>query len=192
MPLLAALVVLGWLAAPAAAARRDSLIFSRFDIDPGEWRYFEFPAKQKDVRLEVQFEVLWPKGSEGVRVRLLSEPEFRRFRNRQTHQEIGSTPYQRDGRWRIRLAEPALYALVIEARPQDRQKSRVQFEVTLDSGPEPENLPVKYASPRTRLIVVSVSAAGFLLIVVLWGQALLRAVRHRPPPPPPAPPPMWF
>jgi len=50
-------LVLATMVTPAAR-RKETLIYSRFDVDPGEWRYFEFPSKAGEARLEVRFDVL--------------------------------------------------------------------------------------------------------------------------------------
>ena len=162
----------------AGAQRKETLIYSRFEIDPGEWRYFEFPSKEKDARLQVQVDLQAPKNAPGVRVAVMNEEEFRRFRAGQPHRAIASSAYRREGNLRTRLAEPGGYAVIIDNRLEGRRKSRVEMEVTLTTGPDPENLPVDYASPQKRLIVVSVSLAGFLLILVLSGRALWRATRQ--------------
>ena len=187
----AALLLIALAAWPAAAARRESVTGSRFHIDPGEWRYFEFPVKEANARLDVQFEVLSPKDAGGIRARVLREEEFRRFRSRQPHRDLGATSYEREGRWRARLADAGMYVVVIDNRAEERRRSRVQMEIALTTGPEPENLPVKYASPRRRSVVIAASLGGFLLIAGLWGKALWRATRRRPEPPAP-PAPVWF
>ena len=170
------LVLAAW---PLPGARRkETLIYSRFEIDPGEWRYFEFPSKEKDARLQVQVDLQAPKNAPGVRVAVMSEEEFRRFRASQPHRTIASSAYRREGNLRTRIPEPGGYVVIIDNRLEGRRKSRVEMEVTLTTGPDPENLPVDYASPRKRLIVVTVSLAGFLLILVLSGRALLRATRR--------------
>ena len=174
---------LAWLALLAwpllAAQRHETLIFSRFDIDPGEWRYFEFPSKEKDARLQVHFEIQSPRRSSGVRVAVLGERDFRQLRENRPHREISSTGYRKDGDLRTRLLEPGSYAVVIDNRMEGRRKYRVEMEVNLITGPDPETLPVEYASPRKRLIVVTTSIAGFLLILALSGKALWRAARRR-------------
>lgn len=168
------------LAAPLAAAqRRETLIYSRFDIDPGEWRFFEFPSKEKDARLQVRFEVQSPQNSSGVRMVVLTESEFQKLRQNQPHKEIRSTAYRRESELRTTLAEPGGYAVVIDNRLEGRRKYRVEMEVNLITGPDPETLPVGYASPGKRRIVVTASLAGFLLILALSGQALWRAARRR-------------
>ena len=160
------------------AQRKETLIYSRFEIDPGEWRYFEFPSKENDARLQVQVDVRAPKNAPGVRVAVMNEEDFRRFRAGQPHREIASSAHRREGSLRIRLSDPAGYVVVIDNRLEGRRKSRVEMEVTLTTGPDPENLPVDYASPRKRLIVVTVSLACFLLILVLSGRALWGATRQ--------------
>ena len=77
--------------------------------------------------------------------------------------------------------------VVIDTRREGGRKSRVWMEATLTTGPEPEELPVTYASPRKRRVVVAASLAGFLAIVATAGQALWQAVKRRPPPPPSLP-----
>ena len=186
------LAILAW---PAGAAqRKESLIYSRFEIDPGEWRYFEFPSKERDTRLEVQFEVQAPKDASGVRVAVMREQEFKLFRENQPHREISSTTFRHDGTLRTRLREAGGYAVVVDNRLEGRRKSRVRLEVALTTGPDPETLPVSYASPQKRLMVVSVSLMGFLIIVALTGQALWRATRRPPSSPPPGfpQPPLWY
>ena len=174
------LALIALLAGPLfAAQRRETLIFSRFDIDPGEWRYFEFPSKERDARLQVHFEVQSPQRSSGVRVAVLSERDFRQLRDNQAHSEISSTGYRKQGDLRTRLSEPGGYAVVFDNRMEGRRKYRVEMEVNLITGPDPESLPVEYASPRKRLIIVTTSIAGFLLILALSGKALWRATRSR-------------
>ncbi|MBI3666105.1 MAG: hypothetical protein HY236_07750 [Acidobacteria bacterium] len=188
----ALLALLVW---PAAAAhRREFLIDSQFDIDPGESLYFEIPSKQPEARLEVQFEVQGPRGSRGIRVAVLSERELQNFREKQPHHEIISTAYRQEGILRTRLGEAGGYAVIVDNRLEARRKSRVRLEAVLTTGPDPETLPVTYASPEKRLIVVSVSLAGFLIIVALSGQALWRATRRPPSIPRPASPslPQWY
>lgn len=177
------LLLPGWLLlsvwAATAAQRRENLIYSKFDIDPGEWRYFEFPAKEKDARLQVQFEVQSPPNSSGVRVTVETAEEFRKFRATQPHREIGASAYLRESTFRTRLPDVGEYVVVIDSRMENRRKYRVEMEVTLTTGPDPESLPVEYASARKRLIVVSASVAGFLVIVLLAGRALWRATRNK-------------
>ncbi len=175
--------VLALLAAvwPAGAAqRRDSLIYSRFDIDPGESRYFPFPSKEAGARLDVRFEVLSPKEAAGVRVRVQSEQEFERLRGGRPPESISVASYRRDGKLQTRLAQPGGYVVVIDSRLEARRRVRVDLEVVLVTGPDPETLPVAYASPRRRLVVVVASAGVFLLTALLAGRALLRALRWRP------------
>ena len=174
------LLLLALAALPASAAQhKETLIYSKFDIDPGEWRYFEFPSKEKDARLRVQFEAQSHQKTSGVRVALQSEEEFRKFRENRPHREISASGYRRDGTLRANLAEPGDYVVVIDNRMEGRRKCRVEMEVTLTTGPDPETLPVEYASPRKRLIVVAASLAGFLAILALSGQALWRATRSQ-------------
>ncbi len=170
------LLLLVW---PASAAqRRENLIYSKFDIDPGEWRYFEFPSKEKDARLSVQFEVQSPQSSSGVRIGVLAAEEFRRFRANQPNQALSASGYLKEGTLRTRLTQPGGYVVVIDNKMEGRRKYRVEMEVTLAYGPDPESLPVVYASPQKRLVLVSVSLAGFLLILALSGRALWRATRR--------------
>jgi hypothetical protein len=164
-------------AAPAAR-RKETLIYSRFDVDPGEWRYFEFPSKAGEARLEVRFDVLSPKNGLGIRATLLSAGEFEKFREKQPHQDIQATSYRRAGSLRVRLSEPGDYVVVVDNRQDAQRRSRVDLEVTLTTGPDPESLPVAYASPRKRLIVVTLSLAGFAVIAGLAGRALWRATRR--------------
>lgn len=163
----------------AAAQHREELTYS-FDIDPGEWRYFEFPVKEKDARLEVQFEARTNHGSPGIRVAVMSQEEFQRFRGNQPHQEIGASDYRARGTLKARLAEPGQYVVVIDNREKSQRRRHVEMESVLVTGPDPETLPVEYLSPEKRAVVVMVSAAGFLLILALAGRALWRATRRRP------------
>jgi len=181
---LAFAVLVAAIASPADAARRkESLIYSRFDVDPGEWRYFEFPAKAAEARLEVRFDVLSPKDSPGVRAVVLRQAEFESYRERRPHRDLQATAYQRTGSLRTRLSEPGGYVVVLDNARESKHRARVDLEVTLTIGPDPEALPVAYASPRRRLAVVAASVAGFLLILLVSGRALWRAARRRPPPP---------
>lgn len=167
-----------FLAWPAAAARhRETLIYSRFDLDPGELRFFEFPSKEKDARLDVRFKVLQPKEG-AARVIVLSAKDFLSMRRNQAHRQMGATPYQQEARLRAKLAEPGEHIVMIHLRKETQRKSQVEIEVALTTGPDPASLPVQYASPRKRLIVVSVSLIGFLIIAGLSGQALWRAARR--------------
>ena len=163
-----------------AAQRKDTLVWSRFDLDPGERRRFELPTKTPEARLLIRFEVLSPKDAAGVRVIVGREQELGR--------PYQATSYRKEGSLRTKLAEPGSYVVAVENR-RDPRRSRVEIEVTLTSGPDPENLPVGYASPRKRLLVVSASVIGFLVILLLSGRALWRATRGRRPPPPL--PPLW-
>jgi len=174
-----AALLLATLAPPAGAARRkDTLIYSRFDIDPGEWRYFEFPSKSGDARLEVRFDVLSPKESQGVRVAVQKESEFDKFRENQPHQYFQTTPYQRSGNVRARLTESGSYVVIVDNRQEAKRRARVDLAVTLTTGPDPDALPVAYASPRKRWIVVSVSLAVFAAMLLVFGRALWRATRR--------------
>lgn len=165
---------------PAAAAQRqETVIYSRFDLDSGERRRFDFPSKEHNARLDVRFEVL-TEDAPGVRVGVLREQaplaaaeDARRRPN----------AYQRDGRWRARLPQPGGYTVYIDRREDGRRKIRVELDVTVTTGPDPETLPVAYASPRKRRIVIAVSLAGFLLIAGWSGRALWRAAQRRPEPP---------
>ncbi|HYM13003.1 MAG TPA: hypothetical protein VEU62_19850 [Bryobacterales bacterium] len=165
--------------AAAAAQHREELTYS-FDIDPGEWRYFEFPVKEKDARLEVRFEARGRRPSPGVRVAVMAEGEFRRFRDNQPHQEIGATRYRAEGMLQARLAEPGQYVVVIDNGEKSQRRRHVEMESVLVTGPAPETLPVQYLSPEKRAVVTGASAAGFLLILALAGRALWRATRRRP------------
>ncbi len=185
----AAVLLLAWTA--SAAARRESLIYSRFDIDPGEWRYFEFPAKENAARLEVRVEVLSPEKASGVRVRILTEAEFQQLRAQKPHQEVHATGYRRQARLRTRLGEAGGYVVVIDNPHAEREKSRVELDVMLTTGPDPQDLPVAYASPRKRLVVIGLSLIIFLAIAGWSGRALLRAARQRPEPPSPPFTPIW-
>jgi hypothetical protein len=176
-----AVAALGGLA--DAARRKDSLIYSRFDVDPGEWRYFEFPSKAGEARLEVRFEVLSPKDSVGVRVRVQRQAEFDKFRENRPHQDFQATSYLRHGALRAKLAPPGDYVVVVDNRREAKRRYRVDLEVTLTTGPDPETLPVAYASGRKRTVVVVTSIAGFLLILLVVGRALWRATRRVPDPP---------
>jgi spore coat polysaccharide biosynthesis protein SpsF (cytidylyltransferase family) len=93
--------------AAAAAQHREELTYS-FDIDPGEWRYFEFPVKEKDARLEVRFEVRARHDSPGIRVAVMTQEEFRRFRDNLPHHDIGASDPRAEERsrrgWRSRAS----------------------------------------------------------------------------------------
>ena len=171
-------LLLAFLAGPLTAAQHRETFTYSFDIDPGEARYFDVTSREADSRLKVQFEVQSPQNPPPVRVAVQSEEEFRRFREHQPHREISSSPPQKEGTLKTRLPEAGRYIVVIENRMERRRKCRVEMLVVLMTGPEPETLPVEYASPRKRLIVVTVSVACFLLILALSGKALWRAA-HR-------------
>jgi hypothetical protein len=163
------------LVAPAQAAQhQETLIYSRFEVDPGEWRYFEFPAKEAVARLDVRFEVESSREAGGVRVRLLRDREFERFRQNQPAESLGATNYRRRGRLTAKL-ESGKYVVVVEGRPEGHRRSQVELDVKLLTGPDPETLPVAYASPRRRWVVVGVSLAAFALILGWAGGALWRA-----------------
>ncbi len=165
-----------WLASTLAAAQHKETFTYNFDLEPRETRYFEVTSKEKDARLRVQFEVQSPQNAAGVRVALLSAEQFQELREQRAHGEITSTAYLREGNLRTRLAEPGRYVVVIENQ-MERRRCRLEMEVVLTTGPEPETLPATYASPQKRLIVVSASVAGFLLILALSARALWRATR---------------
>jgi len=173
------LLLLFLAAAASGAQRRESLIYTQFDVDPGEKRYFEFPAKQPDARLEILFEVLSPNSPATIRAMVLGEKDFQRLRENRPHRLIDGTTYRKQGSMRVRLGEAGGYAVVVDSGEHSRGKTRVEMRVTLTTGPDPETLPVRYASPRRRLAVVSVSLAGFLIILALSAQALRRATRWR-------------
>ena len=176
---LAALLLAALPGSLEAARRKETLIYSRFEVDPGEWRYFEFPSKVSEARLEVRFEVLSPKESPGVRVTVQKGAEFEKFREDQPHRDFRTTSYQRSGRLFTRLPETGDYVVIVDNRQEAKRRSRVDLEVSLTTGPDPETLPVTYASPHKRLIIIAASVAGFLLIVLLSGRALWRATRRR-------------
>ena len=172
----ALLLMLALAAAVPAAQRQETLIYSRFEVDPGEWRYFEFPAKEAVARLEVRFEVESARDAGGVRVRLLRDREFERFRQNQPAESLGATNYRRRGRLTAKL-EAGSYVVVVEGRPEGHRRSQVDLDVKLLTGPDPETLPVAYASPRRRLVVVGVSLSVFAVILGWAGGALWRAAR---------------
>jgi hypothetical protein len=172
----ALLLLLVLAAAAPAAQRQETLIYSRFEVDPGEWRYFEFPAKEVAARLDVRFDVDSSRDAGGVRVRLLRDREFERFRQNQPSESLGSTNYRRRGRLTAKL-EPGSYVVVVEGRPEGHRRSQVELDVKLLTGPDPEALPVAYASPRRRLVIVGVSLAAFAVILGWAGGALWRAAR---------------
>ncbi len=165
------------LACPLAAAQHKETFTYNFDLEPRETRYFEVISKEKETRLKVQFEVQTPTNAAGVRVALLSEEQFQQLRQQKAHGESISTAYLRAGNLRTRLAEPGRYIVVIENQ-LERRRCRLEMLVVLTTGPEPESLPVTYASPRARLIVVIASAAGFLLILALSARALWGLTRR--------------
>ncbi len=170
--------LLGWLLAWALAAAQHKETFTyNFDLEARETRYFEVTSKENDARLKVQFEVLSPQNAAGVRVALLSEEQFQQLREQKGHGELTSTAYLREGNLRTSLAEPGRYVVVIE-NAMERRRCRLEMGVVLTTGPEPETLPVTYASPQKRLIVVGASVAGFLLILTLSARALWRATRR--------------
>jgi hypothetical protein len=178
----AALLLVALAVAASAAQRRETLIYSRFDVDPGEWRYFEFPAKEATARLEVRFEVESRREARGrgVRVRLLTDEAFGRFRENLPAEHLEGTRYRRRGGLTAKLG-PGNYVLVVENRREGEGRSRVSLDVNLITGPDPETLPVAYASPQRRMAVVGVSLAAFTLILLWGGGALWRAARaHRP------------
>jgi hypothetical protein len=162
-----------------AAQHKETFNYS-FDVDPGDSRYFEMPTKEANARLHVEYEVQWPQRTRGVRVMVHSAGEFEKMRQNQAHQEIASLDYQKEGKLDIHLPSPGRYVVVIANRREARRRCRVEMDVTLTTGPEPETLPVSYASPQTRKIVITASLAGFALILVISGRALWRATR--PPP----------
>ena len=159
-----------------AAERQETLIYSRFEVDPGEWRYFEFPAKEAVARLDVRFEVDSSRDAGGVRVRLLRDREFERFRQKQPAEFLGATNYRRRGRLTAKL-EAGSYVVVVEGRPEGHRRSQVELDVKLLTGSDPETLPVSYASPRRRSVVVGISLAAFAVILAWAGGALWRAAR---------------
>lgn len=167
------------LPAPLRAAQHKETSSHSFDVDPGEPRYFEMPAKEANARLHVQYQVQWPQKTRGVHVLVESEEQFQHFRKNRPHREIASLDYQKEGTLDVHLPSPGLYMVVVESA-EVRLRCRVEMDLTLTTGPEPETLPVSYVPPRTRLIVVSTSLAGFALILIFSGRALWRATRHRP------------
>jgi len=168
------LMLLALPVAASTAQRQEALIYSRFEVDPGEWRYFEFPAKDPVARLEVRFEVESSRDAGTVRVRLLRDREFEHFRQHQSSESLGATNYRRRGRLTAKL-EPGSYVVVVEGPPEGHRRAQVELDVKLLTGPDPETLPVAYASPRRRWVVVGVSLAAFALIVGWAGGALWRA-----------------
>jgi hypothetical protein len=172
-------LVLAAVTTPAPAARRkETLLYSRFDVDPGERRYFEFPSKVGEARLEVRFDVASPRDGPGIRATVLSATEYEKFRDRLPHEPLQATTYRRTGSLSVHLTQPGGYVVVVENQEEAKRRCRVDLEVTLTTGPDPESLPVAYASPRKRLIVVTVSLAGFAVIAGLAGRALWRATRR--------------
>src|SRR5262245_38071958 len=131
-------------AAPAAQ-HKDTVIYSRFDVDPGEWRYFEFPSKDPEARLEVSFEVENGNRERAVRVRVLQDHQFARFRQNEPAEAIGASPYRRRGGLATRVLA-GNYVVLVESRQGNSAPSRVQLDVSLLGGPDPETLPVAYAS----------------------------------------------
>lgn len=178
-----AALLLVTLAPPAAAARRKDTLNYSFDIDPGEWRYFEFPSKSGEAWIEIRFDVLSPKDSRGVRVAIQREREFDKFRENQPHQNFQVTSYQRSGNLRSRLTESGGYVVIVDNRREAKRRARVYLEVIVTTGPDPESLPVAYASPRKRWIVVTISLAVFAAMLLVFGRALWRATRR--------PAPLW-
>ncbi|HZS51105.1 MAG TPA: hypothetical protein VFA54_09610 [Bryobacterales bacterium] len=172
---------LAWLTsfatAGAAAQHRETFNYS-FDVDSGESRYFEIPTKEAGARLRVEFEVRSPQRFPGIRVAVEKQDQFERLRQHQPHQDLAFLSYRREGTLQVQLPESGRYAVVINSPPETHRRCRVEMDVTLTTGPDPETLPVSYASPRTRLIVVTASLGGFVLILLLSGRALWRAARR--------------
>jgi hypothetical protein len=162
-----------------AAQHRETFTYS-FDIDPGEVRYFDVLSKQPGARLQLSFEVASPEKSSGVRVAVESEKDFGRLRGNLPHQEMMASAYRPEGALRARLPEPGRYFVVIDNQKEARRRSRVEMEVNLITGPDPETLPVGYASPQKRLVVVSVSVIAFLCVLAASGAALWRSLQRPP------------
>jgi hypothetical protein len=109
----------------------------------------------------------------GVRVRgSLRDREFARFR--QTSQRNSSVP-QLPRRGRHGEAGAGHLRSCSEGRPEGHRRSQVELDVKLLTGPDPETLPVAYASPRRRSVVVGVSLTVFAVILAWAGGALWRA-----------------
>ncbi len=165
-------MILLLLLAPGWVGLIDELV----RVPRGEWRTVSFSLRQRPAILECEFAV--EAGRSDVRVLLMSEEEFERFRDGDSHRALVETPYTRSGRFRQRIVRPGEFRVVVENRRETRGPAGVRLRVNLrflnQLTWQPSTL-----SPWRKLVVISASLLFFVGLSFWCGRRLLAAVERR-------------
>jgi hypothetical protein len=136
-------------------------------VPAGEWRALDLKLQQRTGRVECSFKVL-SRGS-GVRVMLMTMHDLRKLRDKSPYSVLDGTPYLRDGKFAYTLSRPGDYVITVDNRFEGRGPATVHLNVAIDYGDESVVTP-RYASPRTRAIVIALSTLFFLAVATYFAK----------------------
>lgn len=164
-----------WLVLPALAGAAV-LANDTYRLPPGEWRSLHFPVAAVPARVTCRFEVLAQPGA--ARVVLLSVADLQRFASHQSYDYLAATGEQSRGAFNFDLAQSGAFAVLLINSSASATTSPVELFVAIGSVPPARGPAGTYLSPSRRLATISISVAGFLLLLVGSAARLLRAMRR--------------
>ena len=164
------------LALLALAANTTDLFHDTVRIPKSQWRAIRVSLRERPATVKCRFEVL--EGSSKVKALLITDVEVDRFQHGKPFRVMAASDADSNGAFEYRIVRPGEYMVLVDNRTQGTSTVALDFHVTLEFAPgatfEPRTLPMS-----TRLTVVAVSLAGFLLVGGWSGWRIWRAWRRR-------------
>lgn len=134
------------------------------DVRVGPMKLRTLDIEVPDARAEVRCRFQVKEGGSGVRVVLLTPPEWNKWKDGTSNRPLASTAYLRQGSLLWHAKEPGSYVLVLDNRLEGRGPATVELQVDL-------NYPAIHdADPARAQIVVwsSVLLSLTLIAFSLW------------------------
>jgi hypothetical protein len=145
------------------------------EIPPSDWREFDFPIEQAPMDVNCHFEVVTQPGA--VRVVFLSKHDLQQFARNLPYGFLRSSAEQDHGVLGVSIRQSGDYALLVINGSNSPASAQVHLQLESEPVKVENTLPVRYLSPRRRVITLLASFIGFFVMVSWSASRLLKAMR---------------
>jgi hypothetical protein len=142
-------------------------------VPPHRWRYDRFLTTDKELPVDVVCDFRLLKGGK-VRVELVTDENLNRLKKGDAYEVIQASSR---GGLHQEIGLPGTFAIVVWNEDETRT-AEVALRLALDFSGKGAN-PARGLSPRRQLTVILLSFAGFLAILIVSAQRLLKAMGVR-------------
>lgn len=164
-----------WLLLAAAPVPEVVLTNDVVEIQPSEWRPFNFTVTHVPMQLKCTFQSISPEGK--VRLVVLSKSDLQQFARNQANGFLRASPEASNGTLPVEIREPGEYAVLMINGSALPKPTQIHLFVAEEFAPRIAGPTPRYLSDQRRMVTLLLSFLGFFATVSWSASKLLRAMR---------------